>query len=64
MPGDPCWAVDLDVPFQENQLIVIEPNPTTRDMQSGFFIGDMNRVTPQGAISLHQYPLQLTVKAV
>ena len=64
VPGDPCWAVDLDVPFQENQLIVIEPNPVTRDMQCGFFIGDMNRVTPRGASSLHQYPLQLTVKAV
>lgn len=62
VPGDPCWAADLDVPFQENQLIVIEPNPTARDMQRGIFIGDMNRVTREGAVSLHRYPLRLTVK--
>ena len=62
VPGDSCWAVDLDVPFRESQLLVIEPNPTTRDIQTGFFIGDMNMVTPQGAVSLHGYPLQLSVK--
>ena len=62
VPGGPCWAVDLDIPFQDNQLIVIEPNPTTRDMQRGSFIGDMNRATPEGAVSLHQYRLELTQK--
>jgi len=50
----------LDAPFRENQLIVIEPNPVTPDLQRGFFIGEMNLVTKDGAVSLHDVPLELT----
>jgi Xaa-Pro aminopeptidase len=60
VPNDPCWSVMLDEPFRENQLIVIEPNPTTPDLQRGFFIGGMNLVTKEGAVSLHDVPLELT----
>jgi hypothetical protein len=60
VPGDPCWSVMLDEPFRENQLIVIEPNPVTPDLQRGFFIGGMNLVTKDGAVSLHDVPLDLT----
>jgi hypothetical protein len=52
----------LDEPFRKNQLIVIEPNPVSSDMQRGFFIGDMNVVTEDGARSLHRTPLRLTIK--
>lgn len=62
VPGDPCWSVLLDEPFRENQLIVIEPNPVTSDMQRGFFIGDLNVVTPTGAVSLHEAPLEFLIK--
>jgi Xaa-Pro dipeptidase len=62
LPGDPCWSAMLDEPFRENQLIVIEPNPVTPDMQRGFFIGDLNVVTPAGAVSLHGAPLEFLVK--
>jgi Xaa-Pro aminopeptidase len=62
IPDDFCWSVMLDEPFKKNQLIVIEPNPVTPDMQRGFFIGDMNVVTERGAEPLHQTPLQLTIK--
>jgi len=62
VPDDPCWSVRLDEPFKRNQLIVIEPNPVTSDMQRGFFIGDMTVVTEDGARSLHRTPLRLTVK--
>lgn len=63
VPGDTCWSVMLDEPFKENQLIVIEPNPVTSDMMRGFFIGDLNVVTRDGAVSLHEVPLEFTVKA-
>lgn len=62
VPDDPCWSVMLDEPFRENQLVVIEPNPVTPDLQRGFFIGDMNVVTPGGAVSLHRVPLELRVR--
>jgi hypothetical protein len=52
----------LDEPFRENQLIVIEPNPVTPDLQRGFFIGGMNLVTKDGAVSLHEVPLELAIK--
>ena len=64
VPDDPCWSAMLDEPFRENQLIVIEPNPVTPDLQRGFFIGGMNVVTKQGAVSLHQVPLELRVKGI
>ena len=63
VPGDECWSVMLDEPFKENQLIVIEPNPVTSDMMRGFFIGDLNVVTNDGAVSLHKAPLELRIKA-
>src|SRR5262249_9396824 len=62
VPGDPCWSAMLDEPFRENQLIVIEPNPVTPDLQRGFFIGGMNVVTNEGAVSLHEVPLELVEK--
>ena len=43
---------------------VIEPNPVTSDMQRGFFIGDLNVVTAQGAVSLHEAPLEFRIKDV
>ena len=36
----------------------------TPDLQRGFFIGDMNVVTKDGAVSLHDVPLELAVKVV
>jgi hypothetical protein len=60
--GDPCWSAMLEEPFRENQLIVIEPNPMTPDLQRGFFIGGMNLVTKDGAVSLHEVPLELAIK--
>jgi Xaa-Pro aminopeptidase len=62
VPGSQVWAAELDVPFEEDQLIVIEPNPCTPDVKGGMFFGDLNRVTPNGGESLHKYPLELVVK--
>jgi hypothetical protein len=54
----------LNEPFREHQLIVIEPNPVTPDLQRGFFIGGMNVVTEGGAVSLHEVPIELVEKEV
>lgn len=62
VPGSSVWAADLDVPFQENQLIVIEPSPCTPDGTGGVFLGGLNRVTPQGGELLHKHPVELVVK--
>ncbi len=62
LPGSQVWTADLDVPFEENQLIMIEPSPCSPDMTAGIFIGDLNRVTPGGAESLHDVPFEFTVK--
>ena len=55
---------DLDWKFLENQTVVIEPNPCTRDLRMGIFLGDLQRVTPSGAVSYHQFPLEFIVKKV
>jgi len=62
LPGSQVWTADLDVPFEENQLIMIEPSPCSPDMTAGIFIGDLNLVTLGGAESLHDVPFEFTVK--
>ena len=62
MPDDKVYCAQLDVPFEENQLIVIEPSPCAPDLSSGFFFGGLNRVSPNGGEALQQFPLELIVK--
>ena len=62
VPGSAVWTAELDVPFEDNQLIMIEPSPCSPDMTAGIFIGDLNRVTPQGGETLHAHPFGFTVK--
>jgi Xaa-Pro aminopeptidase len=62
VPGSQVWTAELDVPFEENQLIMIEPSPCSPDQTAGIFVGDLNRVTPRGGESLHQRPFEFTVK--
>ena len=62
VPGSQVWCTELDVPFEENQLIMIEPSPCSPDMTAGIFVGDLNRVTASGGESLHQRPFELAVK--
>jgi Xaa-Pro dipeptidase len=63
VPGSQVWAAELDQPFEENQLIMIEPSPCSPDMTAGIFVGDLNRVTAGGGESLHQWPFEFAVKA-
>lgn len=41
--------------FKENQTIVIQPNVVTHDESIGVQVGELCVVTPEGAVSLHNY---------
>jgi Xaa-Pro aminopeptidase len=45
--------------FEANQTLVIQPNVVTADERAGVQVGDLCVVTPDGAQSLHRFPLQL-----
>ncbi len=47
--------------LQANQVIMIEPNPTTPDLARGVFLGALCVVTPQGGQSLQRHPLDFAV---
>ncbi len=42
--------------FSEGELMMIEPNPTTRDRSRGIFFGSLCVVTADGCRDLHQFP--------
>ena len=44
--------------FQENMLVVIQPNVITPDEQMGVQVGELVRVTRDGVESLHRYPMR------
>jgi Xaa-Pro aminopeptidase len=62
VPGSEVFAAELDVPFEQDQLIVIEPSPCSPDTTAGMFVGDLNRVTPSGGMSLHDRPFEFVIK--
>lgn len=47
--------------FKENTIVVIQPQPITRDQKAGLQLGSTTIVTPNGARSLHNYPLKFPV---
>lgn len=47
--------------FRENQVMVIQPNPTTRDRTAGLQLGCAVRVGPEGGEPLHAYPFEFAV---
>lgn len=47
--------------FKENMVIVIQPNPITRDLKAGLHLGAATVVTPSGAGCLHNYPFKFPV---
>lgn len=51
-------------PFKlvENQLIMLEPNPTYPDHKRGLFLGSLHVVTPDGGRNLHKHSLDFVVK--
>ena len=44
--------------FKENMVVVIQPQPVTRDHTAGLQLGAAVIIRPGGALSLHRYPLK------
>jgi len=64
VPGVELLNSGLDQELRENQTIMLEPNPCTKDLQKGIFLGDMYRVGSNGGISYHKFPLEFIIKKV
>lgn len=47
--------------FEENQVMVIQPNPITADKRAGLQVGCAVRVAPGGADPLHSFPFEFRV---
>ena len=47
--------------LQENMLIMVEPNPATRDLKRGIFLGALHVVTKEGGRNLHRHPLDFAI---
>ncbi len=45
----------------ENQLVMVEPNPTTHERKRGVFLGTLYVVTPGGGKNLHSHPLDFAI---
>lgn len=54
-------SMEQEYKFQNNELLMIEPNPCSQDICQGVFIGDVHRVTPEGGIPLHKFPIDFKV---
>jgi Xaa-Pro dipeptidase len=53
-PPEPCT-------FEENMVLVVQPNPVTRDLTAGLQLGAAVLVRPGGAECLHAYPFHFPV---
>jgi len=49
--------------FEENMCVVVQPNVVTHDERAGVQLGNLVRITRDGAECLHQLPLQYFVTA-
>jgi Xaa-Pro dipeptidase len=56
--GTSAEAAPADFRYPENSLWVIQPNVITPDERMGLQVGDVVRVTANGAERLQEYPLQ------
>lgn len=59
--NDPAREIPAGRKFEANMAMVVQPNPITRDEQMGLQVGTLTRVTQEGAVSLHKYPMKFIV---
>lgn len=52
------YSIDAPFELRENMVIVVQPNPITRDERYGVQAGDAVLVTDDGPERLHEYPLE------
>ena len=50
-----------DFRYPENSTWVIQPNVITRDERMGLQVGDMVRVTANGAEPMNRYPMRFVL---
>ncbi|MEK6710313.1 MAG: hypothetical protein AABZ64_07020 [Nitrospinota bacterium] len=50
-----------DYTLQENEVVVVQPNPVTPDGKAGLQLGAAMVVRPGGGGSLHAYPFHFPV---
>ena len=48
--------------LQENMCVVVQPNVVTRDESAGVQLGNLFRITKDGAECLHRLPLEYCIK--
>ena len=49
--------------LQENMCVVVQPNVVTRDESAGVQLGNLFRITKDGAECLHRLPLEYSVRS-
>ena len=59
--GTTAEEAPSDFRYPENSTWVIQPNVITRDERMGIQVGDMVRVTANGAERMNRYPLGFAV---
>lgn len=53
------FAPPVDFTFEENMLLVVQPNPTTKDERAGVQLGELGIVTAAGFEPLHAIPSEV-----
>src|SRR5262245_52385080 len=62
LPSLEAWKSDPEARFEQNQLVVVEPNPCTPDLGAGMFFGSLNIVTSGRGRSLQRTSNEFFIK--
>jgi len=60
IPDDQTFILESDYKFQNNEMLMIEPNPCSHIGQ-GVFLGDFHQVTPEGGKPFQKFPIDFLV---
>lgn len=58
---DKTRAIPAGRKFEADMAIVVQPNPITPDERMGLQVGALTRVTPEGAVSLQNFPMKFII---
>ncbi|HEY6043009.1 MAG TPA: Xaa-Pro peptidase family protein [Anaerolineae bacterium] len=59
--GDKTREIPAGRKFEADMAIVVQPNPITPDERMGLQVGALTRVTPEGAVSLQNFPMKFII---
>jgi Xaa-Pro aminopeptidase len=60
IPDDQTFIPEPDYLFENDEMLMIEPNPCSR-MGQGVFLGDFHQVTPEGGRPFQKFPIDFLV---